>query len=130
LYHRGGHHGQRHPAGLRCGWPKIRHCRHLRRGVRSSLDRLVKKEKTTIADREAALARITATTDKAKFATCDLVIEAPTENVELKLKMLKDLCATLKSEALAAIDTSSIIDHEAGCGDRPSSAPDENRSKN
>jgi 3-hydroxybutyryl-CoA dehydrogenase len=48
--------------------------------VRSSLDRLVKKEKMTIADREATLVRITATTDKAKLVTCDLVIEATTED--------------------------------------------------
>ena len=48
--------------------------------IDGSLDRLVKKEKMSAADREAALGRIVATTDKAKLANCDLVIEAATEN--------------------------------------------------
>ncbi|HYH19666.1 MAG TPA: 3-hydroxybutyryl-CoA dehydrogenase [Azospirillum sp.] len=88
--------------------------------VGNSLDRLVKKEKMTAADREAALARITATTDKAKLATCDLVVEAATENEELKVKILKDLCATLKPEALVATNTSSIsITKLAAATDRP-----------
>src|SRR3954447_19027031 len=60
--------------------------------IDGSLDRLVKKEKMAAADRDAALARIAATTDKAKLAACDLVIEAATENEELKVKILKDLC--------------------------------------
>ena len=64
--------------------------------IDGSLDRLVKKEKMSAADREAALKRINATTDKAKLADCDLVIEAATENEELKVKILKDLCATLR----------------------------------
>jgi 3-hydroxybutyryl-CoA dehydrogenase len=86
----------------------------------ASLDRLVKKEKLTAADKEAALSHITGTTDKAKLATCDLVIEAATENEELKLKILKDLCATLKPEALIATNTSSIsITKLATATDRP-----------
>jgi len=88
--------------------------------VGNSLDRLVKKEKMTAADREAALARITATTDKAKLMSCDLVIEAATENEELKVKILKDLCPTLKPEALIATNTSSIsITKLAAATDRP-----------
>src|SRR6201998_642623 len=59
--------------------------------VGSSLDRLVKKEKRSAADREAALGRILGTTDKTKLGNCDLAIEAATENEELKLKILKDL---------------------------------------
>src|SRR5207302_9211105 len=55
--------------------------------VASSLERLVNKQKMTDADRQAALARITTTTDTAKFSTCDLVIEAATENEELKVKI-------------------------------------------
>src|ERR1700756_4728797 len=58
--------------------------------VGSSLDRLVKKEKLTTADKETALSRITGATDKGKLVTCDLVIEAATENEELKLKILRD----------------------------------------
>ena len=88
--------------------------------VGSSLDRLVKKDKMTAADNDKALSLITGTTDKAKLASCDLVIEAATENEELKLKILRDLCAGLKPEALIATNTSSIsITKLATATDRP-----------
>ena len=88
--------------------------------IGGSLDRLVKKEKMSAADREATLARITATTDRATLATCDLVIEAATENEELKVKILKDLCATLAPQTLVATNTSSIsITKLAAATDRP-----------
>jgi 3-hydroxybutyryl-CoA dehydrogenase len=88
--------------------------------VGSSLDRLVKKEKMSAADREATMSRILATTDNAKLATCDLVIEAATENEELKVKILKDLCATLQPRGLVATNTSSIsITKLAAVTDRP-----------
>ena len=95
----------------------------VRRGlstVGSSLDRLVKKEKMTAADREAALGRIVGTTDRTRLANCDLVIEAATENEELKLKILEEIGATLSSRALIATNTSSIsITKLATATDRP-----------
>ncbi|WP_298371558.1 3-hydroxybutyryl-CoA dehydrogenase [Azospirillum sp.] len=88
--------------------------------IGGSLDRLVKKDKMTVEARDAALARITATTDKAALAACDLVIEAATENEALKLKILKDLTAVLKPEAMIATNTSSIsITKLAAATDRP-----------
>jgi 3-hydroxybutyryl-CoA dehydrogenase len=88
--------------------------------VGGSLDRLVKKEKMSAADREAALGRIIGTTDKAKLANCDLVIEAATESEDLKLKILRDLGATLNPRALIATNTSSIsITRLATATDRP-----------
>ena len=88
--------------------------------VGSSLERLVKKEKMSAADREAALGRILGTTDKAKLANCDLVIEAATENEELKLKILKDLSSSLNARAIIATNTSSIsITKLATATDRP-----------
>ncbi|GMO99319.1 3-hydroxybutyryl-CoA dehydrogenase [Bradyrhizobium sp. TM239] len=88
--------------------------------VGGSLERLVKKEKMSAVDREAALKRITGTTDRAKLADCDLVIEAATENEELKVKILKDLCATLSPRTLLATNTSSIsITKLAAATDRP-----------
>jgi 3-hydroxybutyryl-CoA dehydrogenase len=88
--------------------------------VGSSLDRLVKKEKMTAADKEATLSRIAGTSDKAKLSACDLVIEAATENEELKIKILKDLCVGLKKEAVIATNTSSIsITKLAAVTDRP-----------
>lgn len=88
--------------------------------VGGSLERLVKKEKMSAAEREAALKRITGTTDRAKLSDCDLVIEAATENEELKVKILKDLCATLSPRTLLATNTSSIsITKLAAATDRP-----------
>lgn len=88
--------------------------------VGGSLERLVKKEKMSVADREATLKRITGTTDRAKLVDCDLVIEAATENEELKVKILKDLCATLSPRTLIATNTSSIsITKLAAATDRP-----------
>jgi 3-hydroxybutyryl-CoA dehydrogenase len=88
--------------------------------VSGSLDRLVKKEKMTVADREATMSRILATTDKAKLTSCDLVIEAATENEDLKVRILKDISATLNPQGLIATNTSSIsITKLAAATDRP-----------
>jgi 3-hydroxybutyryl-CoA dehydrogenase len=88
--------------------------------VTSSLERLVNKQKMTDADRNAALSRIATTTDTSKFADCDLVIEAATENEDLKVKILKDICAKIRPPALVATNTSSIsITKLAAATDRP-----------
>ena len=73
-----------------------------------SLDRLVKKEKISAADKDAALLRIKGTTVYDDLATCDLVIEAATENLELKLKIIRQIDGLAKSTALLASNTSSI----------------------
>jgi 3-hydroxybutyryl-CoA dehydrogenase len=88
--------------------------------VGNSLDRLVKKDRMKPADREATLARIAGTTDRGRLASCDLVIEAATENKQVKINILKELCASLKPEALIATNTSSIsITRLATATDRP-----------
>jgi 3-hydroxybutyryl-CoA dehydrogenase len=88
--------------------------------VTGSLERLVNKQKMTDADRQAALSRIATTTDTAKFADCDLVIEAATENEDLKVKILKDICSKIRPSALVATNTSSIsITKLAAATDRP-----------
>jgi 3-hydroxybutyryl-CoA dehydrogenase len=76
--------------------------------VAGSLDRLIKKEKTTQADKTAALARIKASTQYADLHGCDLVIEAATENEALKVKILQQLDAELPAHVLIASNTSSI----------------------
>lgn len=76
--------------------------------VRASLDRLVKKEKITAADRDAALARIRTTTRNEDLRDADLVIEAATENRELKLKILRQLDELLPAQTVIASNTSSI----------------------
>jgi 3-hydroxybutyryl-CoA dehydrogenase len=88
--------------------------------VGNSLERLVNKQKMSDADRQAALARITPTTDNGKLSGCDLVIEAATEREDLKIKILRDVCATLQPRALLATNTSSIsITKLATATDRP-----------
>jgi len=76
--------------------------------VRNNLERLVQKEKMSAADRDAALARIRCTTQYDDLKGLPLVIEAATENPEIKVKILKQLDALLAPEAIIATNTSSI----------------------
>ena len=76
--------------------------------VAGSLDRLIKKEKITTADKDAALARIKTSTSYEDLKAAQLVIEAATENYELKLKILKQADALLPPEVIVASNTSSI----------------------
>ena len=76
--------------------------------VDGSLERMVNKQKMTAADKAAALARLGTATDMKALADCDLVIEAATENIDLKLKIFAQIDATVKSGALIASNTSSI----------------------
>ena len=59
--------------------------------VGSSLERFVSKGKLDAAVRDAALARIETSTDYQRLATVDLVVEAATENRELKTRILKQI---------------------------------------
>lgn len=76
--------------------------------IATSLERLVKKEKLVAAERDAALARVRGTTRQADLGNVDLVIEAATENEGLKLKILAEIDALLKPEAIIATNTSSL----------------------
>jgi 3-hydroxybutyryl-CoA dehydrogenase len=78
------------------------------KNVDGSLERLVKKDKMTADAKAAALARITATPDINALAGVDLVIEAATENLALKLDLFGRLDALAKPEAIIASNTSSI----------------------
>jgi 3-hydroxybutyryl-CoA dehydrogenase len=79
-----------------------------RNAVSSSLDRLVKKEKLSAADKAAALSRIEGTTNYGALSKCDLVIEAATENEALKAKILKQIDELARPETIVATNTSSI----------------------
>jgi 3-hydroxybutyryl-CoA dehydrogenase len=79
-----------------------------RNAVSSSLDRLVKKEKLSAADKEAALKCIDGTTDYGALRKCDFVIEAATENEAVKVKILRQVDEFAKPEATMATNTSSI----------------------
>jgi 3-hydroxybutyryl-CoA dehydrogenase len=76
--------------------------------VSGSLDRLVKKEKISEADKAAALARIKGSTSYDDLKGAQLVIEAATENHELKVKILKQLDGLLPPNVIIASNTSSI----------------------
>ena len=76
--------------------------------VGSSLERLVKKEKLTAAERAAALARIRGSTQYADLKPMDLVIEAATENLDVKRRIMKQADEMMRPEALLATNTSSI----------------------
>ena len=76
--------------------------------ITSSLDRLIKKEKITEADKATALSRITASSSYDDFKTAQLVIEAATENSAIKIKILKQLDALLAQDVIIATNTSSI----------------------
>ena len=76
--------------------------------IEKSLDRLLQKEKITEADKAAALARVKGSTRYEDFQGADLVIEAATENRELKTKILKQLDELLAPEVIVATNTSSI----------------------
>ena len=81
---------------------------HAMKTVESSLDRLVKKEKMTDDARKKALGRITTSTDMGAVGAADLVVEAATENLTLKLDIFAKLDAAAKPEAIIASNTSSI----------------------
>ena len=88
--------------------------------IATSLDRLVKKDKLDAAGKDAVLSRIKGGTDYADLARCDLVIEAATENLELKLDILRRVDALAEPDALIASNTSSIsITTLAGVMTRP-----------
>ena len=76
--------------------------------IASSLDRLIKKEKMTEAEKSAALARIKTSTNYQDFTSTQMVIEAATENYELKLKILKQLDSIVSKDVIIASNTSSI----------------------
>ena len=76
--------------------------------VSGSLDRLVKKEKISAADKDAILARIKTSTSYDDLKAAQLVIEAATENHEIKVKILKQIDALVAPEVIIATNTSSI----------------------
>jgi 3-hydroxybutyryl-CoA dehydrogenase len=74
----------------------------------ASLDRLVKKGTLTAAEKDAAVARVAGSSDQASLGGAELVIEAATENLELKLRILRQLDERLPVGTLLASNTSSI----------------------
>jgi 3-hydroxybutyryl-CoA dehydrogenase len=76
--------------------------------IASSLDRLIKKEKMTEAEKASALSRIKTSTNYQDFTASQMVIEAATENYDLKIKILKQLDGIVSKDTIIASNTSSI----------------------
>ncbi|NSX06708.1 3-hydroxybutyryl-CoA dehydrogenase [Cupriavidus gilardii] len=76
--------------------------------IAGSLDRLIKKDKITEADKNAALARVRGSTAYEDLKAAQIVIEAATENYELKLKILKQIDTLVGDDTIVASNTSSI----------------------
>jgi 3-hydroxybutyryl-CoA dehydrogenase len=76
--------------------------------IEKNLDRQVKKGTLTAADKDATLARVAESTDVAAIAGATLVVEAATENVDLKYRIFGDMDRLASPEAILATNTSSI----------------------
>jgi len=76
--------------------------------VRKNLERQVVKQTVAADVAEAALGRISLTTDYGQLNGAQLVIEAATENLELKLRLLKQIAANVDRECVIASNTSSL----------------------
>ncbi len=88
--------------------------------IAANLERQVHRGKIDEAAKSEALSRIETGTDMSIFADCDLVIEAASENEDLKREIFKQLCPIVRPDALICSNTSSIsITRLAAVTDRP-----------
>ena len=76
--------------------------------IATSLDRLLAKARITETDKAETLGRITTTSAAEALADADLVIEAVTENLEVKCRIFRELSATCHADTILASNTSSI----------------------
>ena len=89
-------------------------------GIGGTLDRAVNKGMLDAAAKAAVLERISGTCDYQQLAQCDLVIEAATENEEVKMRVLKRVDEVVRPDVIIATNTSSIsITRLAAATSRP-----------
>ncbi|MEU7294852.1 3-hydroxyacyl-CoA dehydrogenase family protein [Streptomyces sp. NPDC051742] len=89
-------------------------------GIKASYERFVAKGKLDAADAEAALGRITATTELEAVADADIVVEAVFENLDVKHEIFRSLDKIVKDGAVLASNTSAIpITKIAAVTERP-----------
>jgi len=77
-------------------------------GIRKNLEKSVSKGKLSEDEKEAAIGRISCTTDISQCAEADAIIEAVAENKDIKVSIMKDLEKYAKDDAIIASNTSSI----------------------
>ncbi|UCH72981.1 MAG: 3-hydroxybutyryl-CoA dehydrogenase [Rhodospirillales bacterium] len=88
--------------------------------IERNMDRQIRRKTISEDDKVAALARIETGADYAMFGDCDIVVEAATENEEVKRTIFKTLVPHLNDHALLATNTSSLsITRLAAVTDRP-----------
>ena len=88
--------------------------------IETSLERAVERSKLDITERDTILSRILVSTDLADLADRHLVIEAATENEDLKKRLFADIDAVVSPETILASNTSSIpITRIASATNRP-----------
>ena len=78
------------------------------KGITNSLERLAARDKISSTDQSSALARIQGTTTLDDLSECDVVIEAATENIDLKIAVFGQLDTLCKSNTILASNTSSL----------------------
>ena len=88
--------------------------------IDQNLGRLVSRGKISEKDKKSTLAKISTDTEFNSLSECDLVIEAATENEEIKNAIYAQICPILKERAILSTNTSSIsITRLAAQTDRP-----------
>lgn len=88
--------------------------------IASSCDRMIKKGTIMDVQKKDLLSKIKITQKMADLKDCELVIEAATENIDLKLKIFKEIDEVVQAKALLVSNTSSIsITKIAGITKRP-----------
>jgi 3-hydroxybutyryl-CoA dehydrogenase len=88
--------------------------------INKNMDRQVKRSVLSEQERDAAIGRIKTSTSVADLKDCDIVIEAATENEQVKRDILKSLAGLLRKNAIIASNTSSIsITRLAAATERP-----------
>jgi 3-hydroxybutyryl-CoA dehydrogenase len=90
------------------------------RTIENNLKRQVEKERISQEDMDKALSRIITNTDSKALKNADLIIEAATENFDLKVKIFKGILEYIKKDCLLSTNTSSLsITKLAASTDRP-----------
>ncbi len=88
--------------------------------IQTSMGRAVERNKMTTTDRDAAFARIKGTTLMQDLASCDFVVEAAIENLELKKAIFKELDQVTRAEVILGSNTSSLaVTEMAGMTRKP-----------
>ncbi len=88
--------------------------------IAGTINRQVKRGITSEAEMDAAMGRIATTVGMDEFGDCDVIIEAATENEEVKRTILKAVSENVKPDAIIATNTSSIsVTRLAAATDRP-----------